>query len=105
MFLALLRLMALEVGNEVDYYGRGQPFRSPDYNYEAYRKEYAEWHAAIAKAVPGIRFAAPDTARALDWVERIAKDAKGDVQLLTTHYYRNGQNRGVRSNGCFPIRG
>jgi hypothetical protein len=88
------RLLALEIGNEVDNYRKGQPFRSPTYSYEDYRKEYTEWHTAIAKAVPHIRFAAPDTAQAFEWVERMAGDAKGDVQLLTTHYYRNGQVRG-----------
>lgn len=88
------RLMALEIGNEVDSYGKGQPFRPPSYDYATYRKEYGEWHAAIAKAVPGIRFAAPDTARSVDWVEQMARDADGEVQLLTTHYYRNGQARG-----------
>jgi len=88
------RLLALEIGNEVDSYGKGQPFRPPSYDYAAYRKEYGEWHAAIAKAVPGIPFAAPDTARSGNWVEQMAKDADEEVQLLTTHYYRNGQARG-----------
>lgn len=88
------RLVALEIGNEVDSYGHGQPFRSALYNYEAYRKEYGEWQDAIAQAVPGLRFAAPDTARSYDWVEQMAADARGDVQLLTTHYYRNGQRKG-----------
>jgi hypothetical protein len=87
-------LLSLEIGNEVDNYKRSQPFRSPTYNYEDYRREYTEWHTAIAKAVPYIRFAAPDTAQAFEWVERMAGDAKGDVQLLTTHYYRNGQANG-----------
>jgi hypothetical protein len=86
--------LALEIGNEVDSYSHGQPFRTPPYNYDAYRKEYTAWHNAIAKAVPGLPFAAPDTARSYDWVERMAADAKGDVQLLTTHYYRNGQKNG-----------
>lgn len=88
------RLLALEIGNEVDTYGKGQPFRKSPYTYEEYRKEYREWRTAIARAVPGIRFAAPDTAQNVEWVERMAEDAKGDVQLLTTHYYRNSQNRG-----------
>ena len=92
------RLLALEIGNEVDTYGRGQPFRSPSYDYAAYRSEYGAWRAAIAKAVPGIRFAAPDTASAVDWVEQMAQEmvhnASADVQLLTTHYYRNGQTKG-----------
>jgi hypothetical protein len=89
------RLLALEIGNEVENYARGhQPFRKAPYDYETYRREYDEWHAAISKAVPNVRFAAPDTASSVEWVERMAEDAKGDVQLLTTHYYRNGQTRG-----------
>ncbi len=87
-------LLAIELGNEVENYGRSQPFRSNPYTYEAYRREFGEWHAAIVAAVPGIRFAGPDTAQSLEWVERMAKDAEGKVQLLTTHYYRNGQRRG-----------
>ena len=88
------RLLALELGNEVDSYGHGQPFRASTYNYDAYRREYTEWREAIKKAVPAIAFAAPDTAASYDWVERMAADANGEVQLLTTHYYRNGQKNG-----------
>jgi hypothetical protein len=88
------RLLALEIGNEVDSYKKGRPFRSPTYSYEDYRKEYTEWHNAIVAAVPRIHFAAPDTAQDFEWVERMASDAKGDVQLLAAHYYRNGQMRG-----------
>jgi hypothetical protein len=89
------RLLALEIGNEIENYYRGQkPFRKAPYDYETYRKEYNEWRDAILKAVPDIRFAAPDTATSVEWVERMAADARGDVQLLTTHYYRNGQTRG-----------
>lgn len=89
------RLQAFEIGNEVENYARGQkPFRQSPYTYEAYRAEYSAWHDAISKAVPDARFAAPDTAGSVEWVERMAEDAHGDVQLLTTHYYRNGQSRG-----------
>lgn len=89
------QLLALEIGNEVENYYRGQrPFRKAPYDYETYLNEFREWRAAILKAVPGIRFAAPDTASSVEWVERMAADAKGDVQLLTTHYYRNNQSRG-----------
>jgi hypothetical protein len=97
------RLLALEIGNEVEDYKRGaKPFRKPTYDYETYRKEYNEWHAAILRAVPGIRFAAPDTAASVEWVERMAADAKNDVQLLTTHYYRNGQTRGSADQLLLP---
>ena len=97
------RLLALEIGNEIENYFRGQkPFRKAPYEYETYRKEYGEWHDAIVKAVPGVSFAAPDTASNVEWVERMAKDAHGDVQLLTTHYYRTGQNRGSADQLLHP---
>jgi hypothetical protein len=90
------QLLALELGNEVENYARGErPFREAQYDYETYRTEYNEWHASILKAVPGIGFAAPDTASSIEWVERMAKDSKHDVQLLTTHYYRGNQKHGT----------
>lgn len=89
------RLLAIEVGNEVENYSRGQkPFRKAPYDYESYRREYSEWHRAISQAVPHIGFAAPDTASSVEWVEHMAADAENDVQLLTTHYYRNNQAHG-----------
>ena len=96
------RLAALEIGNEVDTYGRGQPFRPSSYDYGAFRKEYGEWHSAIAKELPGIRFAAPDSAHTVEWLERMSEDAGGGVQLLTTHYYRNGQTRGTAEQLLTP---
>jgi len=88
------RLLALEIGNEVENYGKSSRFRPDPYTYEQYRREFHEWRTAIAKAVPGVRFAGPDTAQSVDWVERMASEGEGEVQLLTTHYYRNGQARG-----------
>jgi hypothetical protein len=97
------RLLALEIGNEVENYARGRtPFRKAPYDYKTYRAEYEQWHEAISRAVPGIRFAAPDTASFVDWVERMAMDANGKVQLLTTHYYRNNQLRGSADQLLFP---
>lgn len=88
-------LLAFELGNEVENYGRGsRPFRPSNWEYAAYSREYSTWHAAIRRAVPGARFAAPDTASSVRWVEEMARDANGDVQLLTTHYYRADQHHG-----------
>ncbi len=97
------RLNAIEIGNEVENYAHGnKPFRKSPYEYEAYRKEYDAWHSAILKSVPGTRFAAPDTASSVEWVERMAQDAKGDVQLLTTNYYRDGQTHGLAEQLLVP---
>ena len=90
------RLNAIELGNEVENYSRGEtPLRQPPYSYEQYRAEYTRWRTAILAAVPGLRFAAPDTAGSITWVERMASDAHSDVQLLTTHYYRGDQKLGT----------
>jgi hypothetical protein len=87
-------LLAVEIGNEVENFDRGQhPFRPAPWTYEDYRKEYDEWHSAIVKAVPHLSFAAPDTASSVGWVERMARDSAHEVQILTTHYYRANQGR------------
>jgi hypothetical protein len=87
-------LLALELGNEVENYATGRTFRKSPYTYESFLKEFDGWRAAIHQAVPKVQFAGPDTAQSVDWVERMAKDAHGRVDILTTHYYRNGQSRG-----------
>ena len=95
-------LQAFEIGNEVENYARGKTFRKAPYSYEQYRAEYTEWRAAILKALPRAKFAAPDTAGSVEWVENMANDAHGDVQLLTTHYYRNGQKQGSADQLTHP---
>jgi hypothetical protein len=88
------RLLAIELGNEVENYGRGtEPLRKPPYTFTEFRAEYGRWRSAILAANPGLSFAAPDTAASVEWVEQMAAGAHGDVQLLTTHYYRGGQNQ------------
>lgn len=97
------RLLAFELGNEVENYARGdKPFRTPPYTYERYRAEYSDWRSKIRQVVPGARFAAPDTAASVEWVERMAKDGNGEVQLLTTHYYRGGQKDGTADQLLHP---
>lgn len=86
-------LQAFEIGNEVENYAHGRAFRKAPYTDQQYSAEFSEWRAAILKAVPNARFAAPDTAGSVEWVESMAQDAQGDVQLLTTHYYRSGQKQ------------
>ncbi|MBB5057990.1 hypothetical protein HDF16_002696 [Granulicella aggregans] len=91
------RLNAIELGNEVENYSRGEhPLRTPPYLYDNYRAEYSRWRAAILAAVPTLCFAAPDTAASVEWVEKMAADSRGDVQLLTTHYYRGDQRHGTQ---------
>ena len=101
------RLLAIELGNEVENYSHGSaPLRTPPYSYDTYRAEYTQWRVALLAAVPGLRFAAPDTAASVEWVERMAADAHAhipvDVQLLTTHYYRGDQRLGTPEQLLHP---
>jgi hypothetical protein len=91
------RLAAIELGNEVENYGHGSsPLRKPPYTYDEYLAEFRRWHRGLVAVVPKLRFAAPDTAGSVAWVEQMAGDAHGEVQLLTTHYYRGDQRKGTR---------
>ena len=91
------RLLAVELGNEVENYGRGAvPLRKAGYSYEDYREEAGRWRQALLAAVPGLHFAGPDTAASVEWVEKEAAGAPGEVQMLTTHYYRGGQTTGTQ---------
>jgi hypothetical protein len=85
-------LDAIELGNEVENYGRGDhPLRKAPWDITRYLAEYREWHHAIVAAIPGLRCAAPDTAASVEWVQQMAEQARGDVQLLTTHFYLGDQ--------------
>jgi hypothetical protein len=83
------RLIAFEVGNEPDLFGRAG-HRPADYNYDAWRSDYRRYKAAVRAAVPGAPFAGPDLAGAADWMTRFARD-ESDIALLTAHHYVTGQ--------------
>lgn len=86
------RLEAIELGNEVENYRYGDhPLRQAPWDFANYLAEYRAWRRAILAAVPGLRFAAPDTAASVEWVEAMAAEARGEVQLLTTHFYLGDQ--------------
>jgi hypothetical protein len=86
------RLDAIELGNEVENYGRGdRPLRKAPWGFDQYLAEYREWHQAIVAAIPGLRFAGPDTAASVQWVREMVDQARGEVQLLTTHFYLGDQ--------------
>ena len=88
------RLEAIELGNEVENYGRGDhPLRKGPWDFPQYLTEYHQWRHAILAAIPGLRFAAPDTAASVQWVQEMAGQAHGDVQLLTTHFYLGDQRK------------
>ena len=85
------RLLALEIGNEPDLFGRAK-HRKPEYSYEDWLAEYRRYKTALRAQFPRVPFAGPDVAGKTDWVTRFAADEGKDAVLLTHHYYREGQN-------------
>ncbi len=85
------RLLAFEIGNEPDLFGRAR-HRPAEYGYEDWLAEYRRWKEALRQELPGVPLAGPDVAGKTDWVTRFADDQGKDAALLTHHYYREGQN-------------
>jgi hypothetical protein len=81
-------LLAFEIGNEPDLFARRH--RPADYSYAQYLAEFRRFRDVLRKAIPIIPLAAPDAAREIDWVTKIAADEGKQLKLLTAHYYRGG---------------
>jgi hypothetical protein len=81
-------LLAFEIGNEPDLFGRGTGHRAKRYGYASYLKEFRRYKAVVRAKFPHAPFAGPDAASETDWVLRFAKDEGSDIKLLTHHYYR-----------------
>ena len=87
-----MSLFAFEIGNEPDLFPHNEVHRKSGYDYDDYLREYRKFRDALRKEIPGIPLAGPDVAGATSWVTRFARDEGKDIQLLTHHYYREGQN-------------
>ena len=83
-------LLAFQIGNEPDGFGRWTAVRPQTYDFNAYLAEWRAFRAAIAARVPQARFAGPDVASDTTWVGQLAAQEREDLVLLTRHYYADG---------------
>ncbi|HEY6996211.1 MAG TPA: glycosyl hydrolase family 79 C-terminal domain-containing protein [Xanthobacteraceae bacterium] len=83
-------LLAFQIGNEPDGFGRWTAVRPKSYDAPAYLAEWRAFHAAVRARVPDARFAGPDVAAATDWVAAFAAARPAGLVLLTRHYYADG---------------
>jgi hypothetical protein len=83
-------LLAVQIGNEPDGFGRWTRVRPPTYDFAAYLAEWARFAAAIRARVPDASFAGPDVAAAPEWVPAFATAAPPGLVLLTQHHYADG---------------
>jgi hypothetical protein len=82
------RLLAFQVGNEADLFGRGH--RPAGWDFERYFAEYQQFVKAVRARVPHAPFAGPDVASNVEWVTKFAEREKGDTVLISSHYYAMG---------------
>lgn len=84
------RLTALQIGNEPDAFRNR--YRPATWTAADFLAEWDRFHAAIAAAAPGVKFAGPDISNKLDYLTAFAGVARRypDVVMLTGHYYAMG---------------
>ncbi len=84
------RLLALQIGNEPDVFRNR--YRPAEWGPRDFLEEWSRFHAAIAAAAPGVRFAGPDISNKLDYLTAFAAAARRypDLIMLTGHYYAMG---------------
>ena len=84
------KLLAFQIGNEPDGFGRWSGVRPASYDVQAFVAEWRTFHAAIRARVPDARFAGPDVAAETDWIPAFAETRPENLVLLTRHYYAAG---------------
>jgi len=84
------QLLAFQIGNEPDGFGRWSGVRPASYDVTGFLIEWKKFHAAIRARVPDARFAGPDVAAETDWIAPFADTKPENLVLLTRHYYAAG---------------
>jgi hypothetical protein len=84
------RLLAFQIGNEPDGFGRWSGVRPASYGAQDFVSEWRKFHATVRARVPGARFAGPDVAAETDWIPALAEAAPENLVVLTRHYYAAG---------------
>src|SRR5262249_41992728 len=83
-------LLAFQIGNEPDGFGRWTRVRPPTYDFEDFIREWLRFAVTVGTRVRDPSFAGPDVAAASDWVPRFARATASVRTLLTHHYYAEG---------------
>ena len=90
-------VLALEVGNEPDFYPRHE-LRSTNYVYRQYRGEAEAEQRVILARSPNAPLAGPATTKFCTWFPSFVADFKGHLVLTTSHFYSlSAKSRDPRS--------
>ena len=83
------RLLAFQIGNEPDGFGRWSGVRPQSYEFNAFLAEWRKFYTAIRARLPTVRFAGPDIAEQ-KWIRPFIEAVGDDLILVTRHYYADG---------------
>jgi hypothetical protein len=84
------RLLAFQIGNEPDGFGRWSRVRPQSYDLNAFIAEWRQFHAAIIARLPTAPFAGPDIVSEQSWVRPFVAATGHELVLVTRHYYADG---------------
>lgn len=84
------RLLAFQIGNEPDGFGRWSGVRPQGYDFDAFLAEWRKFSTAIRARLPAVRFAGPDIIAEPSWIRPFIQAAGDDLILVTRHYYADG---------------
>ncbi len=97
------RLLAFQVGNEVDFFGARPLFRQKPYEFDQYFREYQEFVDTVRAKAPQAPFAGPDTATNMDWVDRFGERAGTSAVMLSSHFYAMGPAKDPSMDAAFLL--
>lgn len=84
------RLLAFQIGNEPDGFGRWSAVRPQGYDVDAFLAEWRQFYTAIRARLPTVRFAGPDIIAEQKWIRPFIEAVGDDLILVTRHYYADG---------------
>jgi hypothetical protein len=84
------RLLAFQISNEPDGFGRWARVRPSGYDFATFLNEWKPFQSTIRERLPNAAFAGPDVAAETGWVPAFARAAPDGLVLLTRHYYADG---------------
>jgi hypothetical protein len=84
------RLLAFQIGNEPDGFGRWSGVRPQGYDFDAFLAEWRKFSMTIRARLPTVRFAGPDIIAEPSWIRPFIQAAGYDLILMTRHYYADG---------------
>jgi hypothetical protein len=84
------RLLAFQIGNEPDGFGRWSAVRPQNYDFDAFLAEWRRFFTAIRARLSTARFAGPDIIAEPGWIRPFIEAAGDALVLVTRHYYADG---------------